>query len=61
MKVSSHPAPVVTPNKDKERGSYFKIRKNSIKTPQRAYSLLKLPKKIKHQFIDSFFFFYSIF
>ena len=54
MNVSSHPAQVVTPNKDKEGGSRFQILENPH--PQNNYSLLKFPVKTKQHFIDSFFF-----
>ena len=52
MNVSSHPAQVVIPNKDKERCSPFQILENL----QNNYSLLKFGVKTKQHFIDSFFF-----
>jgi len=49
MRVSSHPAQVVTPNKDKERSSRFQI----LEPPQKKGLLFtQVPKK---DFIDLFF------
>jgi hypothetical protein len=58
MKVSSHPAQVVTPNKDKERGSRFQTFKTKAIKPTRNYSLLKFLMKIKQHFIDSVVFYF---
>ena len=43
MSVSSHPAQVVTPNKDKERGSRFQIRKK--KPYPKQLLLTQVPSK----------------
>lgn len=56
MRVSSHPAQVVTPNKDKERGSRFQILESPPK--KKVYSLLKFPRNISlihSSFIDPSF------
>jgi hypothetical protein len=45
VKVSSHPAPVVTPNKDKERGSYLKLKKKFYKTPTKGLLLTQVAKE----------------
>jgi len=49
MRVSSHPAQVVTPNK--EGSSFFLLNKVKKKNPTKNYSLLKLPVKTNFSLI----------